>query len=90
MRKETESRLDKQQWQRRYAMLGRYENQRAEVIAMHYFRQAEMAKETLGLIRLSRQNPSATVNEAIETLVGEITKNHAADLGIELKWEETP
>jgi hypothetical protein len=87
---EIESRLDEQQRQRQYAMLGRYENQRARAIAMHYVRNALNAQQLLAIIKLSRESLSQDADEIIAALVQDIAKNHAKDLGIKLEWEEAP
>jgi hypothetical protein len=49
------------------------------------------AQQILKLLHYSRINEaSISADEAIASLVQDIAKNHALDLGIKLEWEETP
>ena len=71
------------------ARLGRSELSQAEAVAKHYMSHAVIALELWDAVQMERQCGETEMSrQVINRLLGEIKRNHFADLGILLEWRK--
>ena len=92
---DTERRARTARWDtiRAYDRMNRSpEFDRAERIASHYLRNAASAQYLLKIVEMVRNGATRTpeVEETVRYISDSLRAAHAADLGIELTWPNTP